>query len=201
MPTLEQGLTRLELHVHNWISCERCDLCAGRRKVCLFRGNPETCDILFVGEAPGESEDMEGVPFTGPAGQKLDMVFAKAQELYGGTLEACFANLVGCFPREAKETSDHRPPPYAIMECSSRLKDLIVILQPRLIVCVGTTAAKWIMDDPRTYGIAVSIYMTRIRHPSAVLHMPKEDRPAEWTRMANRLHEDFVRFIGDPIPF
>lgn len=198
MPTLEQGLTKLELHVLNWSSCERCDLCSGRRKVCLFRGNPETeCDVLFVGEAPGESEDIDGRPFTGPAGQKLDMAFARAQGLYGGIVTACFTNLVGCYPRKAKQTDDHRPPVNAILACMPRLHEIVSLTQPRLLVCVGTLAAEWIMTGP-TFRDTYSI---QIQHPSAVLRSPKADRPAMWTRMANKLHEAFVRFLGDPIPF
>lgn len=201
MPTLEQGLTKLELHVLNWKDCQRCDLCKGRRRVCLFRGNPEeNCDVLFVGEAPGESEDMEGVPFTGPAGQKLDMVFTRAQELYGGVVFACFTNLVGCYPREAKKTNDHRPPVKAILACQPRLLEVVELTQPRLIVCVGTLAAEWVID-----GSAGSFfrgtYRVQIEHPSAVLRSPKIERPAKWTRMANNLHGAFVRFLGDPIPF
>lgn len=198
MPTLEQGLSKLELHVLDWAACERCDLCKGRRRVCLFRGNPEEqCDVLFVGEAPGESEDMSGQPFTGPAGQKLDMVYKKAQDLYGGYLSACFTNLVGCFPRTAKQTDDHRPPVYAIQACQPRLLEVVSLTQPRLIVCVGTLAAEWVMNEP---GLR-SYYSVQIRHPSAVLRSPKLDRPALWTTMAKHLHEAFVRFLGDPIPF
>lgn len=199
MPTLEQGLTRLELHVLSWSSCERCDLSSGRRRVCLFRGNLDTCDVLFVGEAPGESEDMVGQPFTGPAGQKLDMVFAKAQEMYGGVLGACFTNLVGCFPRAAKQTDDHRPPVTAILACQPRLVEVVELVSPRIIVCVGALAAEWVADRPEFYKMGADI--TRIQHPSAVLRSPKQDRPAMWTRMATHLHEAFVRFLGDPIPF
>lgn len=197
MPTLEQGLTRLELHILEWKDCQRCDLCEGRRKVCLFRGSTEAVDLLFVGEAPGESEDMDGQPFTGPAGQKLDMVFAKAQELYGGVVTACFTNLVGCYPRDAKKTNDHRPPIKSIVACLPRLQEVVELTQPRLIVCVGTLATAWVMDGPE-FRDTPSI---PIEHPSAVLRSPKIERPAKWTRMANNLHEAFMRFLGEPIPF
>ncbi len=200
MPTLEQGLSRLELHVLNWTDCQRCDLSKGRRRVCLFRGNPEACDVLFVGEAPGESEDMSGIVFDGPAGQKLDMVFSKAQDMYGGVVTACFTNLVGCYPREAKKTEDHRPPPQAILTCLPRLQEIVNLAQPRLVVCVGTLAAQWVMDGPE-FNNLVDYYIVQIQHPSAVLRSPKADRPALWTRMADKLHEAFVRFLGEPIPF
>lgn len=197
MPTLESGLTRLELHTLEWGQCQRCDLCEGRRKVCLFRGHPNLCDVLFIGEAPGESEDMEGLPFSGPAGQKLDMVFARAQELYKGFVNACFVNLVGCFPREAKKTNDHRPPPKAILTCQPRLLELIEIARPRLLVCVGTLAGEWVMDGPEFRDIP----STEIRHPSSVLRQPKVERPAMWNRMAHDLLTAFIRYLGDPIPF
>ncbi len=199
MPTLEQGLSRLELHVLNWEHCQRCDLCEGRRRVCLFRGNPENCDVMMIGEAPGESEDMEGLPFSGPAGQKLDMVLARAQELYKGFVNACFTNLVGCFPREAKKTSDHRPPPYAIKACYPRLQELVELARPKLLVCVGTLSSEWIMYGSDFNG--PDLYIIQIEHPSAVLRSPKVERPARWTRMASALRDAFVRFLGDPIPF
>jgi len=198
MPTLEQGLTRLELHVLRWSSCERCDLSKGRRRVCLFRGNPEVeCDVLFCGEAPGESEDMSGQPFSGPAGQNLDMVFARAQDLYRGVLSACFTNLVGCYPRTAKQTDDHRPPVDAILKCRPRLLEVVSLTNPRLIVCVGTLAAEWIMNE----AAFRDTYSVQIQHPSRVLRSPKLDRPAMWARITNHLHEAFVRFLGKPIPF
>lgn len=69
--------SRYSIHVENWSDCRACELHLGRRNVVLARG-ALPCDVLFVGEAPGKSEDTVGAPFVGPAGQLLDTIVAGA---------------------------------------------------------------------------------------------------------------------------
>lgn len=64
-------------HVERWKDCGGCSLCDRRTRVVLYRGKVP-CDVLFVGEAPGESEDVVGVPFVGPAGKLLDSMIQDA---------------------------------------------------------------------------------------------------------------------------
>lgn len=72
---------RWELHVKDWKHCERCELAADRKHVCLGRGDIPA-DVLFCGEAAGQSENVLGRPFVGPAGQLLDLVIQRTLGLH-----------------------------------------------------------------------------------------------------------------------
>jgi uracil-DNA glycosylase len=73
--------TPFQLHVAQWRNCTACPLHIGRKQVVFARGKIP-CDILFVGEAPGKSEDMHGQPFYGPAGQLLDDIVENATRMF-----------------------------------------------------------------------------------------------------------------------
>lgn len=168
-------MTPFELHVRDWDKCQRCELSQKRTRVVLCRGELP-CDILFIGEAPGESENTLGRPFVGPAGKLLDSiveqaiydpsVFAKARELMPGLpwyafrdyyqeqtgkdfRAVAFTNLVGCIPREENAKKASEPDGEAITACSPRIIDLVRIGTPKLIVTVGALSSKWIGEDAR----------------------------------------------------
>lgn len=131
-------------HVKQWSNCTACDLCGGRRSVVLARGKLP-CDVLFVGEAPGESEDVMGYPFAGPAGKLLDKMvrLALADCLQPGAacLRMAYTNLVACIPREDGRKAGE-PPKAAIKACAPRLAQLGKLASPKLLVCVGQLTAK-----------------------------------------------------------
>lgn len=165
-------MTPFQLHVAKWQNCQACELCTQRTNIVLCRtgmlGDPRRnggmpCDVLFVGEAPGDSEDATAQPFVGPAGHELDGWISRVE---WGELRLAYTNLVCCFPREAKETEDHRPPDIAIQECSERLVEFVTqIAKPRLIIYVGSTATDW---GPQF----LKVPYVSIIHPSAVLQNP-----------------------------
>lgn len=146
-------MTPYQEHVAKWKDCTRCHLHEGRSKVVFARGKLP-CDVLFIGEAPGESEDVLGSPFVGPAGQLLDGIIASvdmeysrcgcgSDKGYGMKLSTAFANLVGCVPRDAATgLKTGAPDSPAIKACSGKLFELVRIAKPKLIVCVGTLAKR-----------------------------------------------------------
>ena len=149
------------------LSCTRCGLCETRRNVVFGVGNRET-DILFVGEGPGEQEDIQGVPFVGPAGQLLDDMLS----IIDLDLEKCYiANIVKCRPprnRDPLETEQEA--------CIGYLKQQIQLISPKIIVCLGRIAAKaLIREDYRitkehgTWTQINGIWMSAMYHPSALL--------------------------------
>jgi uracil-DNA glycosylase len=160
-------MTRFELHVHEWKDCRRCELWTGRKNVVIARGSIPA-DVVFVGEAPGDSEDVSGAPFVGPAGLLLDGIVRKA--LPEGTTSA-FINLVGCFPFAAKRTADHKPPEEAIKACLPRVSDFIDLADPKLIVTVGKLATGW-LDSQRRDSVKLvrPVPTFEIAHPAAILH-------------------------------
>src|SRR6266852_6184221 len=130
-------------HVERWKDCRRCPLWEQRTQVVLARGQIP-CDLLFVGEAPGENEDLLGSPFVGPAGNLLDCIIKRSLMDHRDVWwRLGFTNLVACFPREAKVAGTNEPPDEAIMACRSRLTEFVEMAKPRLIVCVGSLARDW----------------------------------------------------------
>lgn len=145
-------------HVEDWKDCQRCPLAKQRDRICLARGTMP-CDVLFIGEAPGMSEDAMGLPFKGPAGDLLDQIIARA--LPQGTT-CLLTNLVACYPREAKERGDNEPERGEIMGCRPRLVELANLCQPKLVVTVGGLAENYV--KPICTGPHVSIV-----HPAHIL--------------------------------
>lgn len=131
-------------HVAKWKNCQLCPLGKQRDRIVLARGTLP-CDVLFIGEAPGASEDALGQPFVGPAGDRLNKIIERALP---PTISYALTNLNCCFPREAKMFSDnHQPTPNEIRACRPRLFEFINMAQPALIVCVGALPAAWIDHD------------------------------------------------------
>lgn len=148
-------------HVEKWKDCQACSLGQQRDRICLARGSlPAT--VIFVGEAPGMSEDAIGLPFVGPAGHRLDQIIAAALP---ADVTYALTNLVACFPREAKSRGENEPERNEILECRPRLIEFVNIAKPRLIVCVGKLASQYITHDS-------TIPCVDIDHPAYILRMP-----------------------------
>jgi uracil-DNA glycosylase len=122
-------------------------------------------DIVFVGEAPGASENFLGQPFVGPAGDLLQQIIKQALP---PDIRYALTNLVACFPAEAKARGDNEPEQSEILACRPRLVEFINLCRPRLIVCVGTLASNYL---PRE-----STPTANIVHPAAILRMPKAQK-------------------------
>lgn len=148
--------------------CVRCGLCETRHNV-VFGVGDESADILFVGEGPGEQEDLRGEPFVGPAGKLLDDMLSII-DLYRG--ENCYiCNIVKCRPphnRDPLETEQDA--------CIGYLRNQVALVKPKIIVCLGRIAAKRLIDPDyritRQHGQWVEkggFWMTAIYHPSALL--------------------------------
>ena len=148
-------------HVKQWKDCKKCPLAGQRHLIVLARGRIP-CDILFIGEAPGDSENLTGQPFVGPAGKLLDHIIEVAIGHDGFRMG--FTNLVACYPKEAKDAGDNEPTPKEIEACRPRLEQFIKLCSPRLIVAVGSLSEVWMPQ--------VECPIVGITHPAAVLRMP-----------------------------
>lgn len=117
--------------------CERCALCSSRHNLVFGVGN-EHSDIMFIGEGPGEQEDLKGEPFVGPAGQLLDTMF----KLTGFDRHKVYiANIIKCRPPMNRD-----PNPEERMACSEWLERQIALIDPKIIVCLGRIAATSLID-------------------------------------------------------
>ena len=148
--------------------CRGCGLCAHRHNVVFGVGNREA-DVLFIGEGPGEQEDLKGEPFVGAAGKLLDDMLSiidldRSKNCY-------IANIVKCRPPH------NRDPEAAEQDaCIGYLQQQIALIQPKIIVCLGRIAALRIIREDyritREHGQWTEkdgIWMTAIYHPSALL--------------------------------
>jgi len=114
--------------------CTRCKLCnLGRKQIVFGVGNPNA-DLMFVGEAPGRDEDIQGIPFVGRAGQKLTQIIEaiglKRDEVY-------IANVIKCRPPD-----NRNPEPDEVESCEPFLFRQVDSIKPKVIVALGTFAAK-----------------------------------------------------------
>ena len=148
-------------------SCTKCGLCETRHNV-VFGVGPETADVMFIGEGPGEQEDLKGEPFVGAAGKLLDDMLS----IIDLSRQNCYiANIVKCRPprnRDPLETEQDA--------CIDYLRNQVALIRPKIIVCLGRiSATRLIRPDfriTREHGQWVEkngIWMTAIYHPSALL--------------------------------
>jgi len=151
----------------NCRKCTRCELCRTRINMVFGVGNRKA-DVMFVGEGPGEQEDLQGEPFVGPAGKLLDDMLSIIDLDRSG----CYiANIVKCRPprnRDPLETEQDA--------CIDYLSNQIALIRPKILVCLGRIAAmRMIRPDyriTREHGQWVEkngMWMTAIYHPSALL--------------------------------
>lgn len=134
-----------------WNDCQQCALCKTRTNIVHYRGSPNP-KILFIGEAPGQSEDIIGPPFVGAAGQKLhemlDQAWDKLNEKVGfyaspRTRESYFGfmNVLGCLPADT-EGNARTPTQEEIIACRPRFLDLLNSFLPKKVCALGKIAEK-----------------------------------------------------------
>lgn len=151
-------------HKAHWESCERCELHLGCLKRVLARGSLP-CEVLFIGEAPGESEDAIGKPFVGRAGRVLQMLLEDAAEKFRPFTYA-ITNVVACKPFGAGEEIVP-PPPAAIEACRPRLLDFIDnIAAPDCCIALGKVAEKHALGIAKQTTVD---HWTSLYHPSYIL--------------------------------
>lgn len=164
--------------------CTRCPLGQTRNRFVFGSGNPEA-GIMFVGEAPGEEEDHQGLPFVGPAGRLLTRII-EAMELSREEVYIC--NVLKCRPPGNRD-----PAPEEVAACEPYLRRQIEIVQPKVICCLGRHAAHALLktDLPlsRLRGslheyAGIPVIVTY--HPGALLRNEGFKRPTwedvQWVR-------------------
>ena len=149
------------------LECTACKLCQTRNKV-VFGVGPKDAQIMFIGEGPGEQEDLQGEPFVGAAGKLLDDMLS----IIDLNRENCYiANIVKCRPPKNRDPEEGEQ-----NACLGYLRNQVALLRPKIIVCLGRIAAKKLMDPEyritREHGQWIcsnGVWMTAIYHPSALL--------------------------------
>lgn len=120
------------------IDCKKCKLCTKRTNIVFGTGN-KNADIMFIGEGPGADEDREGEPFVGKAGILMNNALAgleiKRENLY-------IANIVKCRPPQNRV-----PEKDEAAACLNYLRNQVILVKPKIIVLLGSTALKNILGD------------------------------------------------------
>lgn len=148
-------------------SCEKCSLCKTRTNV-VFGAGDKNAKIMFIGEAPGESEDLSGTPFVGRAGKLFD----KYLEAVDIPRESVYiANMLKCRPPKNRD-----PLPEEEDACINNLRAQLALIKPKIIVCLGRVAAKRLIKEDfritQEHGKWFkkgSYDMCAVYHPSALL--------------------------------
>ena len=158
------------------LECTQCGLCQSRTQV-VFSDGPSDARVMVVGEAPGANEDETGVPFVGAAGKYLDLLLAtvglsRKESVY-------IANVLKCRP-----PGNRNPSPEEIEACAPYLRKQIDLVQPKVLLAVGSFSGKLLTGDQKSplgklrgqihhyHGVPLVVTY----HPAALL------RNSNWTR-------------------
>lgn len=188
---IEREFNRLTEEVR---ACLKCPLHQKRTQSVFGMGNPFS-ELMLIGEGPGEEEDRQGLPFVGKSGQLLDKIleaagFSRKENVY-------IANIVKCRPPENRE-----PSPEERAACLPYLEEQISLIQPSIIILLGSTALKGLIDPEakitRVRGTWIQwrdMWVMPTYHPSALLRNPELKKDV-WEDMKEVVRK--YREIVDP---
>lgn len=167
------------------LSCTKCELSRSRNNVVFGEGNPES-KIFLIGEGPGRDEDLQGRPFVGKSGQLLDKILAACG--FNRKEHVFIGNIVKCRP-----PGNRVPTPAEAAICVPYLHQQIELINPEIIILLGSTSLKYLMGDQ--YRITRSRgnwmrwqdkWVMPVFHPAALLRNPALKRDT-W--------EDFKKIV------
>jgi DNA polymerase len=197
MPTPQERREALKrIYLEEARDCTRCPLHQGRTNV-VFGAGDSDADLMFVGEAPGRTEDELGLPFVGRAGQLLDKLLGEI----GLAREDVFITNV----LKSRPPGNRDPQPLEIEACRSYLDRQVELIEPKVIATLGNFSTKLLRSDPtgitrlhgqaeeRTIG-ARTVHLYPLYHPAAALYTPS---------MVEVLRADFARLpelLAAPAP-
>jgi len=170
--TSEEKLSDLKPLVLKCVKCS--ELAAKRKNVVFGSGNPKA-ELVFVGEAPGQDEDLQGLPFVGKAGQLLTKII----ESIGQSRESVFiCNVLKCRP-----PGNRNPLPQEIFNCEPYLIEQIHLIKPKIICALGTFAAQTLLKtEKKISSLRGKFYeyqgskLLCTFHPAYLLRNPEEKR-------------------------
>jgi DNA polymerase len=173
--------------------CQACDLWKSGTQT-VFGEGKQTSTVMFVGEQPGDKEDLTGHPFVGPAGALLDKALTEA----GIDRSTVYVtNVVKHFKWEprGKRRIHKKPNAAEITACRPWLQAEIDVVKPRAIICLGSTAAQAVIGPKFRVSVQrgqfvdsdLAEFVTATVHPSSILRAPSDDAR----------HEEMLRFTDD----
>jgi DNA polymerase len=181
---ITQPVTEKMVLIDNWqelehqiINCQKCKLCYGRKNVVIDRGK-RNARWMFIGEGPGEQEDIQGKPFVGASGQLLDKMITAMQ--LSPENDVYIANVVKCRPPNNRNPNEEE-----IAACSNYLLSQIAMLKPDIIITLGRFAIQTLLKTTLAVGKLrnkVNYYqdtpVIATYHPSYLLRTPEAKKDA-----------------------
>ena len=175
-------------------ACQKCALSDTRNNVVFGVGN-QSAEVMFIGEGPGENEDLQGEPFVGRAGQLLDDMLeiidlSRSSNVY-------IANIVKCRPPQNRDPLNTEQD-----ACIGYLRNQVALIRPKIIVCLGRIAAmKVIREDfkiTQEHGQwfeRSGVHMMAMFHPAAILRDPRRRPEAfeDLKKLEKKIREVCVR--------
>lgn len=166
--------------IENWdelretaLNCQNCKLCKTRTHV-VFGVGCQTAPVLFIGEGPGENEDLQGEPFVGRGGQLLDKMLTHVG--LSRKTNVYIANMVKCRPPNNRD-----PDKEEVEACIGYLRNQVHLLRPKIIVCLGRVAACALIEPgfkvTKQHGQFFEkngVLMMGVYHPAALLRTPAQ---------------------------
>ena len=182
--------TNWEDLMRDCMSCQKCELGKTRTNLVFGVGVPDA-EIVFIGEGPGEQEDLRGEPFVGRGGRLLDKYLdaiglSRASNIYIG-------NMVKCRPPQNRD-----PKPEEQDACIFWLREQIRLIRPKIIVCLGRISAQRIIDPDfrvtKQHGEFIEkngVWMMGTFHPAALLRNPRQkpDALEDFLRLRDKIGE------------
>lgn len=169
--------------------CRKCALCETRTNV-VFGSGDRTAEIMFIGEAPGEKEDLSGTPFVGAAGKLLDKFLYQVDI---DREQVFIANMLKCRPPKNRDPKEEEQD-----LCIEYLREQVRLIQPKIIVCLGRISAKRLIKEDFRITQEHGIFFEKngyticaVYHPAALLRDPrrKEDMLIDMQNIKKKLDE------------
>ncbi len=179
---------------HQCFTCQKCALSDTRNNVVFGVGN-QSAEVMFIGEGPGENEDLQGEPFVGRAGQLLDDMLEIID--LSRTSNVYIANIVKCRPPQNRDPLNTEQD-----ACIGYLRNQVALIRPKIIVCLGRIAAtKIIREDfkiTKEHGQwfeRSGVHMMAMFHPAAILRDPRRRPEAfeDLKKLEKKIREVCVR--------
>jgi DNA polymerase len=170
-------------------TCQKCSLSETRTNV-VFGAGSRDAKLMFIGEAPGEKEDLSGIPFVGAAGKLLD------KYLYAVDIDredVFIANMLKCRPPKNRDPKEQEQD-----LCIEYLREQVRLINPKIIVCLGRISAKRLIKEDfmitKEHGVFYEkngFTICAVYHPSALLRDPrkKEDMLIDMQKIKKKLDE------------
>ena len=154
------------------VKCEKCELSKTRNNV-VFGVGIENAEVLFIGEGPGEQEDLSGEPFVGRAGQLLDKFLASVD--LDRKTNIYIANIVKCRPPQNRD-----PLPVEQEACIDWLREQVRLMHPKIVVCLGRISAQRLITPDFKVTVQHGEFINKngilfmgTFHPAALLRDPR----------------------------